>query len=56
MSSTTPIMISDLICQTDSIVQFDKENVSSDFTNADINFQEYNFGIIKLKIKIEVIH
>jgi hypothetical protein len=51
MSSTTPIMISDLICQTDSIVQFDKENVSSDFTNADINFQEYNFGIIKLKIK-----
>ena len=49
--STTSIMISDLICQNESTIQFDKEFVSGDFTIADIDFQNCNFGIMNLKIK-----
>uniref|UniRef100_A0A6C0JHY2 VWFA domain-containing protein n=1 Tax=viral metagenome TaxID=1070528 RepID=A0A6C0JHY2_9ZZZZ len=47
--SKTVVNVSDLICQTESMVQFDKDIVSEDFTNS----KEINtyFGIVNLKIK-----
>jgi hypothetical protein len=50
------VNVNDFICQVESMVQFDKEVVSQDFTNMDVinldmNKQNINFGIINLKIK-----
>ncbi len=45
----TAVNVSDFICQTESMVQFDKNVISDDFTNAS---RENNyFGVINLKIK-----
>ena len=43
----------DFICQSESMVQFDKEIVSDDFTNVnmDVTVQKNYFGVINLKIK-----
>jgi len=50
------VNVNDFICQNDSMIQFDKDVVSQDFTNMDVinldmNKQNMNFGIINLKIK-----
>jgi Mg-chelatase subunit ChlD len=47
--SKSHVNVSDFICQTESIVQFDKDVVSDDFTNA--SSQNNYFGVINLKIK-----
>jgi hypothetical protein len=46
---TTNVNVSDFIYQTESMVQFDKDIVSDDFTNA--SPQNNYFGVINLKIK-----
>ena len=46
--------VTDFICQSESMIQFDKDVVSQDFTNMGVvggNLQNMNFGIINLKIK-----
>jgi len=53
MSNFT-INVTDFICQSESMIQFDKDVVSQDFTNMGVvggNLQNMNFGIINLKIK-----
>ena len=48
------INVNDFICQSESMIQFDKDVVSQDFTNMGVvggNLQNMNFGIINLKIK-----
>jgi len=47
--SKSPVNVSDFICQTESMVQFDKDVVSDDFTNA--SGENNYFGVINLKIK-----
>jgi len=53
----TNVNVSDFICQSESMVQFDKEIVSDDFTivnmdvNTDVTAQKNYFGVINLKIK-----
>ena len=53
--STITLNISDFICQNESIVQFDKDIVSDNFTNVNVNTytspQKNYFGVINLKIK-----
>lgn len=53
MSKHCHVNVSDFICKTESIVQFDKDIVSEDFTNlnTEINLQKNYFGVINLKIK-----
>ena len=51
------VNVSDFICQSESMVQFDKEIVSDDFTivntdvNMDVTMRKNYFGVINLKIK-----
>ena len=49
--SKSLVNISDFICQTESMVQFDKDIVSDDFTNVNTPLQNNYFGVINLKIK-----
>jgi hypothetical protein len=55
MSKSTITLISDFICQNESMVQFDKDIVSDKFTNVNVNTdtspQKNYFGVINLKIK-----
>jgi len=47
--SVLNVNVSDFICQSESMVQFDKDIVSDDFTN--VTLQNNYFGVINLKIK-----
>jgi hypothetical protein len=50
---TVNVNIADFICQNESMVQFDKDIISVDFTNVktDVTLQQNYFGVINLKIK-----
>jgi Mg-chelatase subunit ChlD len=62
-TATVNVNIDDFICQTESMIQFDKDIVSCDFTNVNVNvnvntdvntnasLQKNYFGVINLKIK-----